>query len=77
MKKMLLVLTILALTGCATEPTMFGMPEGQFKQLTPKQQSQVIDSYNKQQEINAKNKPITDTVSTIGSLGQQAIWNQK
>ena len=50
----------LFIAGCAMEPQMFGMPQNQFNQLTPKQQSEVIASYNRQQEMKTKNEPINN-----------------
>lgn len=66
MKKILsLILLSLFLTAC--EPTIFGMNEKQFNQLTPQQKQQVIDSYNRQQEIEAQNKPIEDLVGALNN----------
>ena len=68
MKKIVLLLSLtLLLAGC--QPTMFGMPEGQFKQLTPSQQTQVINSYNRQQEMKTQMEPINNAVNTLGYLG--------
>lgn len=63
------ILSVLLLTSCATEPTLFGMPEAQFKQLSPSQQTQVIDSYNRQKEIRTQNEPITDAIDSLRFLG--------
>jgi hypothetical protein len=51
-----LLFVINMLTGCEPpEPTMFGIPQSQWYTLTKAQQKQVIEGYNRQQEINAQN----------------------
>jgi len=61
----LLVSVMFVITGCT--PTIFGMPEDQFNQLSPEQQQQVIDSYNKRLEIEQQNKPKEHLIDVLGS----------
>lgn len=72
MKKIFILinLAMLLLVGCSMEPMMFGMPESQFKQLPSNQQSQVIASYNRQQEIKTQNEPLNNAVDMVGFLGE-------
>ena len=60
------------LAGCTIqppEPTVFGMPQSEWNQLTPKQKQSVIDGYNQRKQIEAENAPIE---SAIGAT-QQAL----
>lgn len=74
MKKLILIcMATIALSSCASEPTMFGMPEAKFKALPAKQQEMVIKSYNDQQKIRTENEPTMAAVNAASSLGQTAI----
>ena len=82
MLKVIAVSTVatLVLAGCApSEPQVFGVPQSQWNQLSKKQQHQVIKSYNRQQEIQARsdaerakidaqNAPVTDLISATKSV---------
>ena len=71
MKNLSIFIFLLLLTGCQSnilsrnDPTMFGIHEKHFRQLSPDQQQQVIASYNRQQEIRAKNEPMESLVSVL------------
>jgi hypothetical protein len=77
MKKLLLGLFVLVLSGCVeqaayTEPTVFGVPQSQWSQLTHAQQNQVIAAYNQRAQTNADNAPLQNIISTAGALVQQS-----
>ena len=60
------LLTGLVLTGC--QPTMFGMPQDQWNQLTPQQQAQVIDAYNQRKQTEAQNAPIMAAIGAASGV---------
>ena len=65
-----IVAAVTLLSGCTItppEPMMFGMPQSQFQQLTPDQQSQVISGYNQQQQMQAQNAMIVDVANTAAT----------
>lgn len=53
------------------EPTIFGIQENQFKNLNEQQQQQLITSYNRQQEIRAKNEPMQNLVHVLDKSVKQ------
>ena len=70
MKKLFIISSLMfALTAC--EPTIFGMPQSQFSQLSKEQQRQVIDSYNRQQEIRTQNAPAENLIGVLGTAVNQ------
>lgn len=63
-----LLFVISLLAGCEPpEPTMFGIPQSQWYTLTKTQQNQVIEGYNRQQEINAQNAPAEAAIAVAGA----------
>jgi hypothetical protein len=64
-----MVSSLLLLAGC--EAQMFGMPETQFHQLTPFEKQQVIDSYNRRQEIKQQNQPMESLIGVLGTAVEQ------
>jgi len=67
MKKILLLLPlVLILAAC--EPTVFGVPQSTWNNLTPTQKQQVIDGYNQQQAIKQQNAPIQNAIDTAGTI---------
>lgn len=65
---LVVVIAALFLTGCNTEPTVFGVPQSQWNTLTPSQKQQVIKGYNEQQRIAAENAPLDDAISAAQSM---------
>jgi hypothetical protein len=61
------------LTGCNSEPQMFGMPQSQWQTLSPKQQKSVIKGYNHRKQIETQNAPLTDAIGAV----QNAVNNQQ
>ena len=69
----LLISGSLFLGGCTPpEPTMFGIPQSQWNQLSPAEKREVIKGYNEQQKINAQNAPVESLIS-----GAQSVIEQK
>jgi hypothetical protein len=81
--KSILALTLLIsvteiLVGCTPpEPTMFGVRQSQWQQLTPEQQTEVIKGYNERAQIDAQNAPIINAINAGSTVAQQAIWQSK
>ncbi|MCD6046527.1 MAG: hypothetical protein K0S08_174 [Gammaproteobacteria bacterium] len=63
--KLLITTAFCCLTLAACEPMMFGMPQSQFKSLTPAQQNQVIQAYNQRQQTYAQNAPYENLINNI------------
>ncbi len=61
----IVTVTSTLLCSCDTTPRVFGMPESQFYQLSPSQQRQVIDSYNRKQEIQEYNRPAEELINVL------------
>lgn len=69
-----LVAVIGMLSGCTPpEPTQFGMAQSQFQQLPSDQQSQVIDNYGQQQQLDSQEAALENVVGTV----TQAIGSHK
>ncbi|HTM64102.1 MAG TPA: hypothetical protein VL360_06330 [Gammaproteobacteria bacterium] len=78
MKKIILVSSLaLALSSCAIEPMMFGMPESQFKALPANQQNMVIKSYNERQRIKAENEVANNVIHAVSTLSDTALKNKQ
>ena len=71
MIKKLIIISSLMLALAACEPTLFGMPQSQFSQLPKEQQQQVIESYNRQQEIKTQNAPLENLIGVLGTATDQ------
>lgn len=57
------------LAGCTPpEPTMFGVPQSQWQQLSPSEKQQVIQGYNQRQQINAQNAPLNNAIGSAAGL---------
>lgn len=65
MKKTLLFIasffTLFDLTGC--EQTVFGVPKDQWNQLSPQQQSQIIEGYNQRQQTETQKASSSTSVN--------------
>lgn len=57
---------LMLLAGC--EPTMFGMPQAQWNQLTPEQKSQVIQGYNQREQIKEQNAPLYAAIDAANNV---------
>ena len=83
MKKIMQIMMVfgivMLLCACAVEPTMFGMPQSQWNQLSKAQQQEVIKGYNRRKNIEEANKPVTTAISTAGAVisQQQQIDQQR
>lgn len=64
-------LVTVCLTGC--QPTVFGVPQDQWNQLTPQQKSQIIDAYNQRKQTNAENAPIMAAIGAASSTLNNSI----
>ena len=72
----------IGLTGCVAagpppEPTVFGVPQGQWNTLTHEQQNEVIRGYNQRQQQAEANAPLIAAVGTINSIANQTLQNQR
>lgn len=73
MKKIVALIGILisvsTLVSCQTqEPTVFGIPQSQFNQLTKAQQDQVIKGYNERKATEAANAPLISAIDKAGEV---------
>lgn len=66
-----LSLTLLLNACTPPEPTVFGVPQSQWNQLTPAQKQQVIDGYNQRQRIKEENAPLQSAIDSASALVQQ------
>ena len=68
--KFLLAATLVSgLIGCAaSEPTVFGVPQSQWTQLSKQQQDEVIHGYNQRAATREINRPLTDTLGVAKVL---------
>ncbi len=64
-----LALMFVALLGLAAcEPTVFGVPQSQWKTLTKSQQAAVIKGYNERQATRVANEPYYAAINASQSL---------
>jgi hypothetical protein len=76
MFKKILLITISGVLLTACEPTVFGVPQSEWNNLTPTQQTQVIQGYNERKQIEETNKPLTDAISVASSALQNVTTKQ-
>lgn len=63
-----ILITLATIAGCEIEPTMFGLPQSQWKQLTKEQQDEIIRGYNEQQRIKHQNAVFMSAINTAGKI---------
>ena len=60
-------LIAMLLSSCS-EPTVFGIPQSQWNNLSSPQKQQVIDGYNQRQAIKEQNAPIESAIDAAGTI---------
>lgn len=66
------VILFAAISLVACESMMFGMPESQFRSLTPAQQQEVIEGYNQRKLVEKQNEPLNNLVGVANT----AVWQR-